>query len=241
MFNIGICCSDIKEMNVVNTCLNKFFSVNNFNYKLYKFNSMESLLYNLSLDFHIILVSIDLKNKSLIYDFQSKCTIYNKDIKIIFIPEIVDFMTNGFFLKDFRYILSPINYLSFDDELSLCLQELNSNKLSYKNFNCITDKKNYTTLDNIDYDTILFVEANKKSSIIHTTIDTINYNCQLNHLYKKLNDSRFFMCHKNYIVNLEKITKFNRSYVMTNSNTIPVSTNKFKELKNNLLIMLNLI
>lgn len=231
MFNIGVCCNDVKEMNVLDTYLNKFSSINNFNYNLYKFNSIESFLHNLAFNFDIILISIDLKNKSLIYDIHNKCTSFNKDVKIIFIPEIVDFMINGFFLKDFRYVLSPVNYSSFEDELSSCMNELNY----------ITQKIQYTILDNIDYDSILFIEANKNSSVIHTTIDTINYNHKLNHLYKELNDSRFFICHKNYIVNIEKISKLSKYNITINSNTIPVSINRFNELKNNLLTMLNLI
>lgn len=90
---------------------------------------------------------------------------------------------------------------------------------------------------------ILYIQAKDRLVYVYTT-DGQNYagRFSLNEFEQKLDRSEFFRCHRNYIVNVERIAKvitwFNRGYLLIMDNEkkteIPVSRLYVRELKERL-------
>lgn len=117
---------------------------------------------------------------------------------------------------------------------------------------CLLDaEKKYTSLNNtinrtftiqqndtritIDYNDILFFQTSKNihKIVLHGKKRVIEFSGQLKDIEKNL-DSRFYRCHRSYIVNKENISKidFNELTVyMNNGETCPISVRLKKGLK----------
>lgn len=237
MLNITICFDDLDQMGILNSYLIKFSSSHNCKYKLSSFNSLDDLLNKNPKQIDILLLNINLNNKQTVLNTYHKLTSLYNSIQIIFIPEIVDFMINGFYLKDFKYILKPLNYPSFEEEFLLCIKDFDAINKPIKNI----PQNHLSAFDGVSTKSILFIESRGYNCIAYTTNFSINLNHSLSMLENDLDCSIFFRCHNNYLINLNKINKLNRNYVIIDSKVVPVSNDKFSELKNKLLFILKII
>lgn len=253
MFNISICCDDSTQMDIL--CkFSKDFSLNNhLRYKLSKYNSFDHLLNSPPKNLDVLFLSIDSSHRQSVYDIHSKFKLLYQNSQIIFMPEIMDFMLNGFCLKDFRYILKPLKYIAFEDELSSCINDLkgsNSSKSNkkFKNLDNIFTFENFQDFDNplailsgVSTNSILFIESRGNHCIAYTSNRSVKTEYTIDQLEKKLCDLTFFKCHDSFIINIKKISKLSKSSIVINSKVIPIDEKKFKPLKDKLLIMLKII
>jgi DNA-binding LytR/AlgR family response regulator len=234
MLNVAICCDDLDQVSVLNSYLVKFSLSHNFKYKLSSFKSFDDLISKSPKHIDILLLNINLTNKQAVFSIYKKIESLYNDIQIIFIPEIVDFMINGFYLKDFKYILKPLKYTSFEEEFSLCLKDSGDTNILMKSIH----KSPLSLLGGLS---ILFIESRGNSCLAYTSNTSVNIDCSIDLLEKTLDSSTFFRCHNDYLINLNKISKLNRTSVIINSKIIPVSECRFNELKNRLLFILKII
>jgi len=237
MLNVTICCDDLDQVSVLNSYLVKFSSSHNFKYKLSSFNSFDDLISKPPNQIDILLLNINLTNKQTVFDTYRKIESLYNGIQIIFIPEIVDFMINGFHLKDFKYILKPLKYTSFEEEFSLCIKDFGDTNKPMKS----THKSPLTLFGGVSTRCILFIESRGNSCIAYTSSTSINIDCAIDLLEKNLDSSTFFRCHNNYLINLNKISKLNRTSVIINTKIVPICECRFNELKNRLLFILKII
>lgn len=249
MINVTICCNDSKQVNILNNFLKDFSSYNHLKYKLSKYSSFDHLVYSPPKNLDILFLSINLNNEQSVHDIHNKFKSIYKNSQIIFIPEIMDFMLNGFCLKDFRYILMPLKYEAFEDEVSSCLNDLkNLKSINNKSINNIFQFKNYEDVDKplvvlsgVSTRSILFIESRGNHCLVYTSNKCVKTEHTIDQLEKNLCPSTFLRCHDNFIINIKKINKLTRSSVIINSKIIPVSEKRFKTLKDKLLVMLKII
>lgn len=224
MFDVCVCCNNINERNNLNGLLLKFTSFNKFKYRLSNFNSIDDLLNNKPGNIDILLVSVALKNKTIALEINEKVTTLYNNIKVIFIPEIVDFMINGLPLKDFKYVINPINEEAFNDELLQCVNELNENNI----------------LGDISPKSILLIESYKNKSLIYTQNDTFTIDSNINKLINSLDSYIFYRCGNKHLINLKQVRRLNKSSVIVGDVEVPLSPSDFSELKTRLLHILNI-
>lgn len=249
MINISICCNDSKQADILSNFLKDFSSSNHLKYKLSKYSSFDHLVYSPPKNLDILFLKINLNSEQSVHSIHNKFKSIYKNSQIIFIPEIMDFMLNGFCLKDFRYILMPLKYESFEDEVSSCLNDLkNSKSKNNKSLNNIFQFKNSENVDKplvvlsgVSTRSISFIESRGNHCLIYTSNKCVETGYTIDQLERKLCPSTFFRCHDNFIINIKRINKLTRSSVIINSKIIPVSEKRFKTLKDKLLVMLKII
>ncbi|WP_042275398.1 LytR/AlgR family response regulator transcription factor, partial [[Clostridium] dakarense] len=224
MFDVCVCCNNINERNNLNGLLLKFTSFNKFKYRLSNFNSLDDLLNNKPRNIDILLISVALKNKTIAFEIKEKVTTLYNNIKVIFIPEIVDFMINGFPLKDFKYVINPINEESFNDELLQCVNELNENNI----------------LGDISPKSILLIESYKNKSLVYTQNDTFTIDSNINKLINSLDSYIFYSCSNKHLINLKQVRRLNKSSVIVGDVEVPLSSRDFSGVKTRLLHMLDI-
>ncbi|MDK2585806.1 LytTR family transcriptional regulator DNA-binding domain-containing protein [Romboutsia sedimentorum] len=239
MLNLTICCDTPNQVNTLDGYLMKFYSSHDFNYKLSKFKSFNDLTNKPPLNIDILLLSVNLNSKQDAFNIYRKLKSLYDDIQIIFIPELIDFVLNGFYLKDFRCILKPLKYSAFEDELLDCLDYLmtTDNHIKKTQFNNNT----LNVLNGLSSVSILFIESIGKNCVAYTSNIFVEIPNSIDILEKSLCPSTFFRCHHNYLINIKKIGKLNTDSVIINSKVIPVDKKKFTLLKNKLLVMLKII
>ncbi|WP_235698395.1 LytTR family DNA-binding domain-containing protein [Clostridioides difficile] len=72
----------------------------------------------------------------------------------------------------------------------------------------------------------------KETITIHTLNEVYKINGTMSNIEKEIDCSRFFRCHKSFLVNLEHVKSI-KQYVaiLENSKEVPVSRYRFKETK----------
>lgn len=238
MLNIAISYNDNNKIKILNEFLNVFFKSLNIKYKVFNFYSLDYLISAPPKSIDILLINVKLNNRNSVLDINNKINFLYTSSQLIFIPEIVDFMINGFYMKDFNYILPPLKYDCFKTELNLCLKNIDYNKNQQQKITGLYPHINIPS--EVKTRSIIYIYSNKNTSLAYTDTNVIHIPHNLSFLEKNLDCNIFFRCHDNYIINLYKLKKINKDNVLTNLSIIPISKHKFPSLKNKLIEILKL-
>ena len=76
---------------------------------------------------------------------------------------------------------------------------------------------------------ILYVESNLRKVIIHTEKEAVEIYATMAELEQRL-DSRFYRCHRGYLVNFEKVVKYDRKNIALSDGTnLILAKNRYTE------------
>lgn len=166
-------------------------------------------------------------------------------VEIVFATAYNNYAEDAFEVEALYYLLKPFS----QKKVNLMMDKYNKkygsgeiiltdNKISKIPLNI--DKK----IVLVDISSIIYIEAQNKNCIIYTKKDKFIDNTSLKILESKLKFNDFFRIQKSYLINTKYITEiypwFNNSYCVRmqyfESEVLPVSRNKIKELKDILRI-----
>lgn len=227
MYNIAILGDSHDSLKVF---LEMFDRKHSLQYKIFKFNSLTSFKKNPPLKLDFLFIDINLNYKKIVLDvFNDIKNLYGVNTKVIFIVDIIDFMVNGFVLKDFSYILKPFKYIDFELEFLPLVEPIPIPHISKY------------LIDNISVSSILYIQKNLNGATINTNNKSLQVPYDINIIESTIDLKDFYRCHEDYIINLSYLSKISKSSVSINSSIIPVDKDKFYDLKNKLLFKLNII
>lgn len=229
--NICICSNDKILVDKLKLFLEDFFHEKDTNFKTTHIYSLDNI--NKNNLFDVILLDL------------TKNTV-NENIKktpIIYITDVIFYTLNSVNYENI--LLKPIKYSSFNKEFSIIffryLETLNKSKSfilekinnfslsnkSSKNFN--TYNKNINS--NIKSSSIIYVEnISKNNSKIFTDTNCFEIDENID-FFEKNFSSNFFRCNKSHLINLNKLSKIGKYFVIINSQKIDVDKDRFKKLK----------
>lgn len=239
MFNIAVCSEDLDDIKIIGNYLFKLSLYNNFKYKLYTYQSICDTLTNSNNKIDIFFIFLKSTNNEFVVNVDSIIKMNFKDTRIIYVPEIIDFMINGFCLKDYNYILKPVNFESVEDELMslICGLKVQSYKHNFLHKNI----SNFDLMNEVPYKDIFYIKSCSDGCTIYTKDTSINVGSTLDKLEGILDSTFMYRCNNEHIVNLKKINKVGIYFVISNSKYIVVDKERFELLKNKLVAIFNLI
>lgn len=124
---------------------------------------------------------------------------------IIFTSSDTDLILEALKLNPFRFLITPLNPNDLFSALDEYFKGLTSNIPL-----CVKSGKDTVCLNTAD---IIYIEADNKHCIIHTTSEIIPCNRTMGRLYEILPKSRFFKINRAFIVNSNFINRFNNEEV----------------------------
>ena len=208
-----------------------FYFFNEFhNYEVLEFVSGEDLLSNYPNNIDLLFLDIQMNGLNGM-DVARRIREFDNNVEIIFTTSVLDYVCEGYEVNAYRYMLKPIEYNIFKNNMGKCIENIIKKK---NDFLTINDK---SKLIKIKFDDILYIETSKRQLIIHTINGHEIIKMSMRKLEKLLNKD-FFRCHNSFIVNLEKINKIDVSDIYINNSTIPISKHKKKQLKARLIEVL---
>lgn len=175
--------------------------------------------------------------------FDVLAEIENPNFEIIFVTAYNDYAIEAFQHCAIGYVLKPID----NHELNTAIHNAEKNIEQKNNLNknnallerlieksAIANKLIVPTskgLSFISFDKILHIEGFDGYTKIHLTDTKIIVSSYNIGKYEKLIDDNFFKCHKSHIINLQKITTFEKEgfIILEDEKRIPVSKTKRKE------------
>ena len=232
MFRIVICEDDLSQRELLKGFLYKVFEEIQEDLDLIEFESGEEALLEEVILKGIDIFFLDIQMNGLNgMDVARRIREFDNNVEIIFTTSVLDYVCEGYEVNAYRYMLKPIEYNIFKNNMGKCIENIIKKK---NDFLTINDK---SKLIKIKFDDILYIETSKRQLIIHTINGHEIIKMSIRKLEKLLNKD-FFRCHNSFIVNLEKINKIDVSDIYINNATIPISKHRRKQLKARLIEVL---
>ncbi len=224
MISIGICDDESIHRNKIKQILVDNLSTHNTDYKIYEYDSGESLLSKYTNNLDILIMDIQMNSINGM-DTARKIREIDDNVEIIFMTSFSEFMQDGYEVKAYRYLLKPINEKKIMKHVTTCIKDIILKRNNYLTINT----KNY--IDRIKIDSILYIETSRPNVLIYTNDNMYTTKMNISKIEKILIEYGFFRCHTSYIVNLKKIESMDGKNVVLNQKHIPVSKYRVKDLK----------
>lgn len=224
MIKIAICEDEKEQQDLLKTHINQIFKDLPINYSLYTFNSGEELLKNYPKDIDVFLIDIQL-NEINGMDTARKIRETDNKAEIIFITSLIEYAIEGYEVRAYRYLIKPVKYDDLKTHILNCIKEID-----IKNKHIIIKEQGNRI--KLDISEITYIEVQKENITIHTLNKTYETKGTMNNIEKEINCSRFYRCHKSFLVNLEHIKSIKQYIaVLENSEEVPISRYRFKDTK----------
>lgn len=224
MIRIAICEDEKEQQELLKNYIEKILEGLSIKYSLDIFNSGEELLEKYSKDMDLILLDIQLGEINGM-DTARKIRILDNNVEIIFITSLIEYALEGYKVRAYRYLVKPVKYEDIKENIINIIEEV-----EIKNKYIIIKKQGNQI--KLDINEITYIEVQKETITIHTLNEVYKISGTMSNIEKEIDCSRFFRCHKSFLVNLEHI-KIIKQYVaiLENNEEVPVSRYRFKETK----------
>jgi DNA-binding LytR/AlgR family response regulator len=124
----------------------------------------------------------------------------DKDVILIFVTNMTQYAIKGYAVDALNYLLKPVPYFAFSQELKRAFTKLKKRENNYIMFSIQDGVIRLNTAD------ILYIESMKHKLIIHTKEDQFVITGTMKEMENKLSDINFFRCNSGYLVNLARVT-----------------------------------
>lgn len=220
MLKIAICDDEKSQLNSLKNILSIHLDLKGIDYKIYEFNSGESLIDSITKEhYDIIFSDIEMGNLDGI-ETARNIRLYNKKSIIIFVTAYADFVFQGYEVKAFNYILKPYSSEKIEQVLNSALDELDSIQDKFY----MVESKSKTEKINLS-NTFYFTSDKRKISAI-TTNGSIDFYDKLDDLEKSL-PSFFVRIHQRYLVNINFVSSVESNSLSINGEDLPISRGRY--------------
>lgn len=227
MIKISICEDEKEQQELLKTYIDQIFDGLSIKYKLEVFNSGEELLESYTKDTNILLLDIQM-GKINGMETARKIRQLDGKVEIIFITSLIEYALDGYEVRAYRYLIKPVKYENLKENIINCIKEVDiKNK-----YIMIKEQGNQIKLD---INEITYIEVQRGTITIHTLNEVYKINETMSNIENEIACSRFFRCHKSFLVNLEHVKSIKQYVViLENSEEVPVSRYRFKDTKDKL-------
>lgn len=233
-----ICDDDISFLTKLQTQMQAFFYKLDITAKIHAYSSWEEIGEPLLSSYDIAILDIDFSQKKYNgIDIARKLRDARSDAVIIFLSNYIEYAPEGYEVQAFRYILKSDLERKLEPCLTLALARLQTSRETIKL------QINGELID-IPLCNILYFEIQQHTVIAHVEKESNNkmdkqyrFYSSLTTLEKQLTPHGFLRIQKSYLVNMEKLKKFQcQEAVLTNGTTLPVSSKNYAQQKEKYLL-----
>lgn len=193
-------------------------------FELKTYTSGEDLLKETDNNFDVIFLDIDMGEGMNGMETAKNIRKENAGVILVFVTALYQYAVEGYKVRAYRYLIKPINYERFTEELKGIEKEFLESRQKFIEVKC------NNTVISLPVGEIEYIEIFERTLIYHTKEDALEVNCTLREITEKLNQDIFALPHRSYLVNLGKIKKrTNDEITVNNGDRIPISKYRRKE------------
>ena len=225
MLTIGICDDEKEIRDKIKNVVEKTMFDDDRDYRIKTFSSGEELLQENIGEIDILFLDIIMGDINGM-DTARKIRENDKNMEIIFITSLVDYISDGYEVRAYRYLLKPVDEEIVAKHLKSCIKDVEDSKGKYMVVKSDDGIKKIYQRD------ILYIEVLNTKVIIHSEKGNSETRQTLSEIKNELDSNMFYHCQKSFIVNLDYINKI-KGYeaVLENGECIPIGRTKYKDLK----------
>lgn len=228
---VGICEDDDTQRKNLRLLVQEWSIKKGLKLSFSLFRDCESCWFEWSerMDLDVLLLDIDLGSGCLNgMELARKIREKDKRVKIIFITALAEYMSQGYDVNAFHFLIKPIDAYKLTQVLDNALEK-------------IEKQENYLLLENetrtqlIPMSHILYVEAFSHSIVIYLYEDGkirfIEEKTGMKEIEGRLPQNVFFRCHRSYLVSLMHIRRIQKNQVLLRGDVnLPISRTREKAL-----------
>ena len=153
----------------------------------------------------------------------------DKDVILIFVTAVEEYVFQAFDVGAFHYLVKPINDAKFLDVLRKAIHELGSKR---KDVN--ETEERYLMINSggahikVMLEDIVYAEVFNRKIVIHKLDDTIEYYGKMFDLESLAGDS-FFRPHRAYLINFKYVEKYDASTVYLENGSVLMAKQNYPE------------
>ena len=153
----------------------------------------------------------------------------DKNVILIFVTAVEEYVFQAFDVGAFHYIVKPINEAKFMDVLRKAVDELDSKR---KDVN--ETEERYLMINSggahikVILEDIVYAEIFNRKIVIHKLNDTIEYYGKMSDLESLAGDS-FFRPHRAYLINFKYVEKYDASTVYLENGSVLMAKQNYPE------------
>lgn len=225
MIRIAVVDDDEKHIDLINSYLSKFSEEHDKKFKVENFKDGDEITQNYKPVFDIIFLDVQM-------NFMDGMTTaeyirqYDENVILIFITNMAQYAIRGYTVNALSYLLKPVPYFAFSQELMRSIERLQSQN---KSFMLIKNKEGVVKLD---IDRILFIETYQHRLIVHTDEDEYSFIGTMKDVESELSDKHFYRCNNGYLVNLAKVTGVKDNIAFIGDHELQISRPRKKDFLN---------
>lgn len=220
MLVIGICDSETAVRSLLTDFAERYRLETGTNVQLLCYNSGEKLLKNYMLELDLIFLEIPFRKMNGLA-VAERIRQQDLQVRIVFLTTVLNYVLEAYEAGVNNYLLKPLSYGKFCREISLALEKKNSAEAL-----CFIEE-NKTGIYKIYLHRILYIETDKKHTLIHTQEDNITSYRQMKQHEALFAGTSLVRCHAAYLVNLRYFRKLEgMTLTLTDGTEIPVSRSR---------------
>ncbi len=222
---IGLCDDEKIQLDYIKLVIQKWTEDRQISCQVETFLSAEEFLFECSEQYPFDLLILDIQMGDMNgMDLAKKIRVVDKNLPIIFLTGVSDYVFDGYEVGALRYLLKPVK----EEQLYLALEDVflkpKDKKLDYYILSCSGEKRK------IDFEDIIYIESLGHYLKMTTKHETYEWKSSLGQIMKELKGASFFNTHRSYLVNLKYVEKINKTdCLLSNGTTIPISRNNYQE------------
>lgn len=155
--------------------------------------------------YEIVLMDIEMSGKDG-FETISEYNVINENYVSIILTTHTELSNKGYLVNAFRYIDKTNMEEELKEALNSAGRVLESNNIILLNAMKFGDIK-------LVIKDILFIETTKRNVLVHTNDDEYECYSNISDLEKELNRYGFYRSHRSFLVNLDKVKKFDRKCI----------------------------
>ena len=222
MYEIGICDDQKYVCDMIGQRVATFLLKRDIDSRIHIYTTGKALLEE-AIVFDVLFLDIELVNENGL-ELAMKYP-YKKETRIIFLTSHIEEMPNGFKVRAFRFLTKPMNQGHFEEAIQSALTDIERDKRFL-----VMDEQGERIVRATE---ILYVEAQVRGCGIRTMDTYAKSSISFKKMIEELAMFQFYNSHKSYIVNMDYISKFDRTEViMKNDEKVKISRlkkNHFKD------------
>jgi two-component system response regulator LytT len=215
-FKVAIVEDHKPSADVLTGYLQRYSKENNVEFDIVYFSDGDQIVFEYKPIYDIIFLDIEMR----ILDGMTsarRIREFDKDVVIIFITNMSQYAVKGYEVDALSYLLKPITYFAFSQELKRAIEKIKTKENNYFIFSTKDETIRLHTSE------VLYIESVKHKLIIHTKDKQYVINGPMREIENKLSNFNFFRCNNCYLVNLARVTGVKDNFVLVEDRQLLIS------------------
>lgn len=220
MLVIGICDSETAVRSLLTEFAERYHLETGNGVQLLCYSTGEKLLRNYMLELDLIFLEIPFRKMNGLA-VAERIRQQDAGVRIVFLTTVLNYVLEAYEAGVNNYLLKPLSYAKFCREISHVLEKKSSVEARW------FLEENKTGVYKIYLHHILYIETDKKHTLIHTREENITSYRQMKQHEALFAGTSLVRCHAAYLVNLRYFRKLEgMTLTMTDGTRLPVSRSR---------------